>query len=591
MKQFVKFVFASCLGVMLAGGAMVFIGGSMLGKLASSMESKPTAGANSILEISLGQPIPEKTNNIQRSQTSVDFDDVMGVHDMVRAIRHAKTDNKIQGILLDLNGVGTGRANASYIRDAILDFKESEKFVLASSSFYTTGTYYIASAADSIYINPFSIMQFDGYAASIPFFKGMLDKLGVKVQVKWAGKFKSATEPFRLYEMSPQNKQQVREYLESMYEIYLGDVSKTRGMTPSQLKSVANEGVIINSTEAVEKGLVDNELYRDEVLSILRNRIGLDDDDKIKTINLTDYANAVRSKVDFSSSNKIAIVYAEGTIVDGKGELGSVGGDKYAKIIRKLRQDDNVKGIVMRVNSGGGSGMASENIWREVELAKKMGIPVISSMGDVAASGGYYIACNSDAIFAQNNTITGSIGVFTTVPSIQEGLKDHMGITFDTVKTTKFATSITPVFDMSAEEGDRLQKYTDEFYDHFLKRVSEGRDMTKDAVHEVAQGRVWTGKKAKELGLVDQIGTIDDAIALAVEKAGIENYRLKEYPQVKAPMEQFLEEFSGNKKSEPLANTMLRKEMQEMFPYLKDINEILTTKGPQARLPYIIEWE
>jgi len=322
MKQFVKFVFASCLGVMLAGGAMVFIGGSMVGKMVSSMESKPTASANSILEISLGQPIPEKTNNIQRSQTSVDFDDAIGVHDMVRAIRYAKSDNKIQGILLDLSGVGMGQANASYLRDAILEFKESDKFVLASSNFYTTGTYYIASAADSIYINPFSIMQFDGYAASIPFFKGMLDKLGVKVQVKWAGKFKSATEPFRLYEMSPQNKKQVREYLEGMYEIYLDDVSKSRGMTPSRLRGIANEGVIINSTEAVESGLVDNELYRDEVLSILRNRIGLDEDDKIKTINLTDYANAVRTKVDFSSSNKIAVVYAEGTIVDGKGELG-----------------------------------------------------------------------------------------------------------------------------------------------------------------------------------------------------------------------------------------------------------------------------
>ena len=591
MKQFVKFVFASCLGVMLAGGALVFIGGGMIGKMVSSMEDKPSASANSILEVSLSQPVPEKTNNIDRGQTSIDFDDVIGVHDMVRAIRHAKTDDKIQGILLDLSSVGMGQANASYLRDAIIDFKESEKFVLASSNFYTTGTYYIASVADSIYINPFSIMQFDGYAATIPFFKGMLDKLGVKMQVKWAGKFKSATEPYRLYEMSAQNKKQVREYLEGMYEVYLDDVSKSRSMSPSQLRGIANEGVMLNSTEAVETGLVDNELYRDEVLSILRNRIGLDDDDKIKTINLTDYAASVNSKIDLSSSNKIAIVYAEGTIVDGEGTLGSVGGDKYARIIRKLRQDDNVKGIVMRVNSGGGSGMASENIWREVELAKKMGIPVVTSMGDVAASGGYYIAANSDAILAQNNTITGSIGVFTMIPSFQEGMKDHLGVTFDTVKTTKFSTSITPFFDMSDEEGMRLQKYTDEFYDHFLKRVSEGRNMTKGAVHEIAQGRVWTGKRAKELGLVDQIGDIDDAIALVVEKAGLDNYRLKEYPRIKAPMEQFIEELSGKKKKEPIANIMLENEMQEIFPYLKDVKEILTTKGPQARMPYIITVE
>ena len=591
MKQFVKFVFASCLGVMLAGTTLFFIGGSMVTKMVSSMDKKPTASANSILEINLGQMVPEKTNNVQRNQTSFDIDDVIGVHDMVRAIKHAKEDDKIQGILLDLSSVGMGQANAAYVRDAIIDFKESEKFVMAYSSFYTSGTYYLASVADSIYINPFSIMQFDGFAAQIPFFKGMLDKLGVKMQVKWAGKFKSATEPYRLYKMSPQNKKQVREYLEGMYEVYLDDVSKSRNMTPTRLRSIADEGVIINSTEAVESGLVDNQLYRDEILAKLRNRIGLDDDDKIKTINLTDYATAVKSKIDLSSSNKIAIVYAEGTIVDGNGELGSVGGDKYARIIRKLRQDDNVKGIVMRVNSGGGSGMASENIWREIELAKKMGIPVVSSMGDVAASGGYYIACNSDAIFAQNNTITGSIGVFTMIPSIQKGLQDHLGVAFDTVKTTRFSTNITPFFDMSTEEGDRLQKYTDEFYDHFLKRVSEGRGMTKGAVHEIAQGRVWTGKTAKEIGLIDNIGDIDDAIAMVVEKAGLDNYRLKEYPTVKAPMEQLIEEFSGTKKKEPLASTMLQSEMQEMFPYLKDIREMIMTKGPQARMPYIIEFK
>ena len=593
MKDFIKFVFASCLGVFLSGIVLFFMGSAMVTNLMSGMESKPAAKPNSVLNISLHSPIPEKTNNVELDRFQLEMDNIIGLHDLVRSIRHAKSDDKIQGIMIDLSSVGLGQANASYLRKEILDFKESGKFVMAYAAAYSTGTYYIASAADKIYINPFSIMQFDGFSSSIPFFKGMLDKMGIKMQVKYAGKFKSATEPFRLYEMSDQNRSQVRQYLEGMYKVYLQDIAATRNMTPAQLRSIADEGIMLNSKEAVASGLVDGAKYKDEVLDELRTRLGLAEDGKIPSIGLYDYSSAVMKDKDYSSSNKVVVIYAEGTIVDGEGKLGSVGGDKYARLIRKARQDDKVKAIVIRVNSGGGSGMASENIWREIELAKADGKIVVTSMGDVAASGGYYIACNSDAILAQPNTITGSIGVFAMIPSWQDGMREHLGITFDTVKTTKFSTSITPFFDMSDEEGNRIQKYIDEFYDHFLMRVGEGRGMEKQAVHEIAQGRVWTGTKALEIGLIDQLGNLDDAIAVAVEKAGITDYRLKEYPEVKEPIQQLIENLTGKSGKEPLAHSstekLLQAEFGEMYPHVKALREMMETKGVQARMPYLIK--
>lgn len=601
MKDFVKFTFASCLGLCLAGVILFFWGSAMVTSAVAGMmggdELVPNAKPNSVLNVSLKFPLPEKTNNVETGQFELEMDDILGLHDIVRSIRYAKSDDNIQGLMINLTSTGVGQANASYLRKEIEDFKESGKFVLAYASAYSTGTYYIASVADKVYINPFSIMQFDGFAATIPFFKGMLDKLGVKMQVKYAGQFKSATEPFRRYEMSDQNRLQVREYLEGMYKIYLKDIATSRNMTPAQLRAIADQSIMLQSKEAVEAGLVDGAKYKDEVLDEVRERLGLGQKSKIPTIELYDYAAVAGANKDFSSSNKIAVVYAEGTIVDGEGSLGSVGGDKYARIIRKARQDDNVKAIVLRVNSGGGSGMASENIWREIELAKADGKTVVTSMGDVAASGGYYIACNSDAIFAQPNTITGSIGVFAMIPSWQEGMKENLGITVDTVKTTRFSTNITPFFDLSQAEGNEVQKYIDNFYDHFLKRVSESRatlESSKDA-HEIAQGRVWTGEKALEIGLVDQLGTLDDAIAYAAEKAGIPNYRLKEYPQVKEPLQQFLDEFTGNDNKEPLAKSVmehtLEAEFGALYPHVKAIKEMMQTKGVQARMPYIINFD
>ncbi|MEM6967512.1 MAG: signal peptide peptidase SppA, partial [Bacteroidota bacterium] len=600
MKDFFKFTFASCLGMCLAGVVLFFWGSVKITSAVAGMvggeEVAPSTNPNSVLNVTLELPVPEKTNNIENSQFGLKMDDVLGIHDIVRSIRFAKNDDNIQGLMINMNSMSIGQANASYLRRTIENFKESGKFVLAYSSAYSTGSYYVASAADKVYINPFSVMQFDGFSATIPFFKGMLDKLGVKMQVKYAGQFKSATEPFRRYDMSDQNKLQVRAYLEGMYKVYLDDIAASRNMTPAQLRDIADAGILLQSKEAVESGLVDAAKYMDEVLEEVRERLGLGQSAKIPTVELYDYADVAKAGKDYSSSNKIAVVYAEGTIVDGEGGLGSIGGDSYARIIRKARQDDNVKAIVLRVNSGGGSGMASENIWREIELAKADGKTVVTSMGDVAASGGYYIACNSDAIFAQPNTITGSIGVFAMIPSWEKGMKEHLGITVDTVKTTRFSTNITPFFDLSQAEGDEVQKYIDNFYDHFLKRVTESRATlaSTEDTHEIAQGRVWTGEKALEIGLVDKLGTLDEAIAFAADKAGIPNYRLKEFPQVKEPIQQFLDEFMGNDGKEPLAKAIvdhsLEAELGAMYPHVKALKEMMQTQGVQARMPYIINF-
>jgi len=302
-------------------------------------------------------------------------------------------------------------------------------------------------------------------------------------------------------------------------------------------------------------------------------------------IKLADYQKGNKKKKDYKIKDKIAVIYAEGDLVDGEGEAGNIGGERYAEIVRKVREDDKIKAIVLRVNSPGGSVIASDLIWRELVLAKEEGKPVVVSMGDLAASGGYYISCMADSIFAEPNTITGSIGVFGMIPNMQTMLDENVGITFDSVKTGPYAHGLTPFFAITEEEGKVIQESVDDIYDLFLTKVAEGRKMTKGAVHEVAQGRVWTGEKALELGLVDALGDLDDALAVAADKAGLESYRTSEYPKLKDPIEQLIDKFTGKKQ----AKLMMEEEVSELFPEYKYLNKIKYMKGPQARLPFMVE--
>ncbi len=589
MRNFLKYTLASCLGVIIAGFVIFGIGGIVIGRMVSKIDTAPKAKANTVLSLKFDKLIPEKTNNLPVDPFNFDPDKILGLHDIVDAIEFAKTDDNVKGIYLDLSGLMAGRATASTLRDALLDFKSDGKFIIAYSKYYTQNTYYLATAADKIYVNPIGGVDFRGFGAVIPFFKDMLDRLGIKMQVYFAGDFKSATEPFRLKKMSENNRLQMHEYIGSMYQLFLQDISDARKISVDELKLIANEYLLRNADDALEHKIVDAVGYEDEAHSDIRLRLGLEEKDKIPTMSISGYHKGNFKRTDFSIKDKIAVVFAEGGIEDGKGEPGSIGGDNYVEILRKIRKDDKIKAVVVRINSGGGSALASDLMWRELELIKAAGKPVIASMGDVAASGGYYIACNADSIFAAPNTITGSIGVFSLIPSLEKMMDEKIGITIDTVKTGKFAIPINPFMDISEEEGKILQASTDEFYEIFLKRVADGRGITRDEAHAVAQGRIWPGLKAKELGLVDKIGELDDAIAAAASKAGLEKYRVTEYPVTKEPLEQLIEQFVGKKETRFNGQMLAKEQLGDMFPYYKYLKEVKEMKGVQARIPFILD--
>ena len=586
MANFLKIVLGSCLGVILASVFVFLIGGGIVSSLISSADKATVVEANSVLKVSFNKPIPEKSNNVPVDNYSFDVNQTLGLHDIVAAIEHAKNNDKIKGIFLDLSGAPGGQATAATLRKALLDFKSEDKFIIAYSKYYSQGTYYMASLADEILMNPLGGVDFLGFSSEVPFFKDMLDRLGVKMQVYYAGQFKSATEPFRRYNMSDQSRLQVREYLEGMYQLYLKDISKSRNIPVAELRRIANTWTLREAKDAIDHKFVDQLAYEDEVVDNIKERLGLDKDDKLKTIPLEEYQKGNKKKTNYKVKDRIAVVYAEGDIVDGKGEAGSVGGDKYAEIIRKIRKDEKVKAIVLRVNSPGGSGLASDIMWRELVLAKEQGLPLIVSMGNVAASGGYYIACMADTIYAQPNTITGSIGVFGMIPSLQKMMDEKIGVTFDSVKTGPYAHGITPFFEITEQEGQIIQASVDDFYDIFLTKVADGRHMSKNAVHQVAQGRVWTGEKAKDIGLVDALGDLEDALAAAATKAGLDSYRIVEYPKAQDPIQQYIDKIVGKDEH---AKIMLETEIGKYIPAFHYIKKLKEMTGVQARLPFIMD--
>ncbi|TNE67856.1 MAG: signal peptide peptidase SppA [Bacteroidetes bacterium] len=590
MNQFFKFIFASCLGTFLALVLLLFVGLGMLSNFAGkAMEKEKVAiRPNSVLELKFEMPIPEKTNNLPLDPFSLDSKDVLGLTDMVKAIKEAKEDPDIKGIYINAMYLAAGKATSSVLRNALLDFKSSGKFVVSYSSVYTQNAYYIASAADEVLLNPMGAVDFRGLSSMILFYKGMLDKLDVQMRIFYAGKFKSATEPFRLDQMSDENRLQIREYLGALYGEMIADISASRKIPEPELRNIADKFEGRSAKGAVNSGLIDKIVYEDEALEGLKTRIGLNEDEKLNRISIEDYFQSRVKKFDLSSKDKIAVVYAEGTIVDGeKGDPGDVADGKYVKILRRIRKDDRVKAIVLRINSPGGSVLASENILREVRLCQDAGKPVVVSMGDVAASGGYYIACQADSIFAEPNTITGSIGVFGIVPILQKTMKNKLGITVDTVRTGRFSAFGTPFYDFSPEEAKLIQDRVEWIYEGFLETVAKGRDMTPEAVNEIAQGRVWAGEKAKAIGLVDDLGGLDRALQAASGLAGVEKYRIDEYPRTKSGLEQLLEKFDKSKSSDDeIKAWLIRSELGDMYPVYKTLQDFRKNKGVQARLPY-----
>ena len=587
MKNFFKYLFASFWGFILALIFIVVVV-AIIGAVAGSKKGNEIK-EKSVLVLKMDYKLPELTNNTERSPFEFENGDVLGIHDYVKAIEDAADDDKIKGILIEAPSPQNGIAGLSTVREAINTFKDSGKFVMAYSDVYSQGGYYLSSVADEIYASPVGMIDFRGFSAQNMYVKDMLDRLGIEMQVVWVGEFKSATEIFRRNDMSEENRRQVREFLNEYYGIFLTDIADARGLTVKEVHDIADSYLALNPVKAAESGLIDSTLYYDQILSKIREKLDIKEDKKINFTSIGKYYNRKgKSKTNKKAKDKIAVVYAEGEIVGGEGEVGKIGDVKYTKILRKLRTKDKVKAVVLRVNSPGGSALASDNIWREIELLKAEGKPVIVSMGDYAASGGYYISCNADSVFAEPTTLTGSIGVFSVIPAAQKMFNEKLGIHFDTVKTANYATGITGIFPMTEGERAILQERTNSMYDTFLTRVSEGRGISKDSVHAIAKGRVWTGVTAQKIGLVDALGGLDEAIAVAADKAGLEAYRTISYPQVKNPIEQFVEQLTGKDKGAVISEELLRSQLGKTYPLYKQIKDIQSLEGMQMRVPFIV---
>ncbi len=579
-------LFASCLGVILGIVLLTLIGASIIGAIASAAEKPQKIGANSVLRLTLDQIVPEHTNNVDIQPFNLEQTEVYGLADMVGAIERAKEDDHIKGILLETDmAMISGFATTRVLREALLDFKKSGKFILSHGKFYFPGNYYLASVADQIYINPLGISEIRGFSVQIPFYKNLIDRLGVKMQIYYAGKFKGATEPYRLERLSPENRFQYKEFLNDIYDIFLADVAVSRKMKPEELRRII-DGYLADSPErAVETGLMDKVLYRDEVTEELRKKLGLKGTESVSFISINDFILSNPEKKDYKIKDKIAIVYAEGTILDGKGSNGSIGDSKYVKTLEKIAKDDKVKAVVLRVNSPGGSALASENILHAINKIKEQNKPVVVSMGDYAASGGYFIACQADSIFAEPNTITGSIGVFRMIPSLERTLSDKAGVRFDSVKTGPFAAGLNLYFDQDPQEAAKMQAGTEEMYEVFLGHVAKGRQMKRDSVHAIAQGRVWSGRDALRIGLVDRLGGLEEALQAAAKLAKVKSYRTAEYPTVPNPIQQLMEELMGTGSQETRLVRTVKRDFPELAPAVEEWIALKYSNGIQARLP------
>ncbi len=581
MKKFFTIVFASLLGTIMASVIILFF---MLIIFFSAVAVSSSSGkTHSIKEHTI--LAMQLKNKIVDNKSSNPFDYNMltnmdvkeeSLTDILNNIKKAKTDKNIDGIFLRLSSIKAGMATVEEIRKALLDFKESGKFIVTHANYYGHKSYYLASVADKVYMTPEGGMSFVGLSAQIMFYKNMFEKLDIKPVIIRHGKFKSAVEPFMLDKMSEANKEQTSSYINSMWNDIITKIGKARNISTDELNRIANDLLITNSESCVKLNLVDSLMYYDELLENLRKRTEAEATKDIEFVSNSQYKNVPDKEV--SSEDKIAIVYASGEIVDGEGNGSNIGGSSLSRTIRKIRQDDKIKAIVLRVNSPGGSAMASEIIWREVSLAKKEK-PVIVSMGDYAASGGYYISCSADTIIADANTLTGSIGVFGLMFNIKNFMNNKLGINVDGIKTNEHSDLGSAMHDMSAEERAYIQTGVETVYSTFTNRVAKGRNMSVESVDSIGQGRVWSGVQAKELGLVDMIGGLDTAITIAADKAQLKEYKIVKYPKAKEPIDAIMEALNEAKIKS------IEHELGGMSRYYKMFKNMSKRKGVQARMP------
>jgi protease-4 len=586
MKDFLKVMIASALGFLIAQiiismiAMVIFLGAA--GSLFSSVSTdKFILQNNSVLNLRLDGTIVERVAEPDpfTSMFSSQYPSEMGLNDIVSAIRKAKSNDNIKGLYLDSRMISASMATLTEIRNELENFKESGKFMVAYADTYTQGGYYLASVADKIAINPQGMLDLHGLSSNPIFFKDALDKLGVEMQIFKVGTYKSAVEPFTQNEMSEANREQVNSYLKDAWSFMRSDFAVSRSITEDQIDSVANKMPMLQSTEyLLTTNLVDTLLYETEMKNYLRELLDIDEDKKIPSATVANM-KSVKTKNVLKTENTIAILYANGNITSGTGTSGIQ--DKYlVSQIEKLKNDDDIKSVVFRINSGGGSAYASEQIWKAIEDLKA-DKPVVVSMGDMAASGGYYIACNANIIVAQPTTITGSIGIFGMIPNL-EGTTEKIGIHTETVKTNEFADFGNLTRPLNEKEKLLMQNYVETGYDLFLARCAEGRNIDKETLALYAEGRVWTGNQAKEIGLVDELGGIEKAIEIAADMANLgKSYVVFEYPKLSSPIEELL-----NPAKEELAAKTIKNYLGESFELFMLLKNIKDQDYLQARIPF-----
>ncbi|MEX2232822.1 MAG: signal peptide peptidase SppA [Cyclobacteriaceae bacterium] len=585
--DFLKTYLSSCLGALTALIAFFFLSivfvSILIGGLMSVSEDKVILEENSVLHLKLDAQINEMQQENPLAGLPIPGGEVqkIGLLQLKQAIANAKDDDKIRGIYLEVSQPMAGFSSIEEIRESLIDFKENGKWIVAYNEVMSEGAYYLSSVADEIYLNPQGEVEFNGLTINIGFYKKLFDKLEIKPQIFRVGEFKSAVEPFLMEKMSAENRLQLTELANGIYDYMLTRIAESRDIEKARLEEISDKMLVRNAPAAVELGLVDSLLYRDQFIEVLKNKLEIDDDDDIKFVKYNRYRKSFSTYK--SSKNEIAVIVADGTIMPGDGNQNDqvIGADKFVEEIRKARTDDDIKAIVLRVNSPGGEFKASDMMWREITLASEAK-PVIGSMGDYAASGGYYLAMACDTIVAMPHTITGSIGIFGIMFDMSDFLGDKLGITFDEVRTGDFGDTYTVTRPLTEAEKNFIQRNLNEYYETFTSKAAEGRDVAHEEIQKVASGRVWTGAQALDRNLVDVLGGFNDAVKIAAEKAGVEDdYKVRFYPTPK----NFLEELMSSLEENAEAGT-IKARLGELYPWYQQVRKIQQYQGAQARMPF-----
>ncbi|GAA4374207.1 signal peptide peptidase SppA [Hymenobacter koreensis] len=582
MRTFFKYVLATITGLFLFGAVSFLLTLAFVAAVTSTSD-EVTVASNSVLELKLDRPITERKQDAEFTPFGAGNSSI-GLLNLKEVIRRAKKDDDIRGILLNLDVVQGGMASLEEVRNALIDFKKSGKFIVAYHETGSEKSYYLSSVADEIYLHPQGLLEFNGLSSEVFFYKRLFDKLGVEPFIFRVGSFKSAVEPYFRESFSDSARYQTVSFLNSINDHTVQQIAAARKLPLGRLKTIQDSMSVHNADDAQRLGLVTKLGYYDEVLDYLRGKLKLEKNKKPSLVSLSTYEKADKDD-DNTSGNRIAVIYAEGDIVGGKGGEESIGGTKFAETIRKARLDDKVKAIVLRINSPGGSALASDVIYREVMLARAAKKPVIASMSDVAASGGYYIAMGCDTIVAHPNTITGSIGVFGVLPNLGPLLSDKLGITVDRVTTGKFSDVPTVTRRLTPFEQQTLQREVERTYADFTSKAAKGRNMPVERLRRLASGRVWSGIEAKERGLVDVLGSYDDALAIAARRAGLkqDDYRVQNLPRRKSAFESLLSMFGSSEEAEARA---MKSQLGPLFPIYQQYRAVTQMQGVQARLPY-----